>query len=235
MWCIKKLQNWNLNWATTRICIFSWSPIWWIHKTVCKSWRHVCKKSAKKRVISECLAGEFDFLLIEAALPRLFKKDEADSFHRWTQYNALPGRIKGCYSFRYPNKVQLRFWLIQIFFGSLILEKSMYPHYARCTVNRSYEPNGHCSVYGPVWLCRWRAVCWLFRERPMPMCLTGANTPRCDIGHGRRYGPYTNRPWWPLFCKARVACAVEGSFRVRSMPICLFRGSSSTHGTGVTW
>ena len=114
--CIKKLKNWNLNCASTRICIFSWSPIWWIHKTVCKSWRHVCKKSAKKRVISECLAGEFDFLLIEAALPRLFKKDEADSCHRWSQYNALPGRVKGRYLFRYPNKVQLRFWLIQNFF-----------------------------------------------------------------------------------------------------------------------
>ena len=46
----------------------------------------------------------------------LVEKDEADSFHRWPQYNALPGRVKGCYSFRYPNKVQLRFWLIQIFF-----------------------------------------------------------------------------------------------------------------------
>ena len=28
------------------------------------------------------LGGEFDFVLIEAALPRLFKKDEADSCHR---------------------------------------------------------------------------------------------------------------------------------------------------------
>ena len=43
------------------------------------------------------------------------EKDEADSCHRWPQYNALPGRFKGCYSFRYPNKVQLRFWLIQNF------------------------------------------------------------------------------------------------------------------------
>ena len=32
------------------------------------------QKIGKKRVISECLAGEFDFLLIEAALPRLLKK-----------------------------------------------------------------------------------------------------------------------------------------------------------------
>ena len=46
----------------------------------------------------------------------LVEKDEADSFHRWPQYNALPGRVKGCYSFRYSNKVQLRFWLIQNFF-----------------------------------------------------------------------------------------------------------------------
>ena len=116
MWCIKKLKNWNLNWASTRICIFSWSPIWSMHQEVCKTWRHVYKKSAKRRVISECLGGEFDFLLIEAALPRLFKKDEADSSHWWYQYYALPGRVKGRYLFRYPNKVQLRFWLIQNFF-----------------------------------------------------------------------------------------------------------------------
>ena len=51
-----------------------------------------------------------------SAATALVEKDEADSCHRWPQYNALPGRFKGCYSFRYPNKVQLRFWLIQIFF-----------------------------------------------------------------------------------------------------------------------
>ena len=112
VWCVKKLQNWKLNVKTTRICIFSWSPMWSMLQEVCKPWRHYCKKSAKRRVLSECLGGEFDFLLIEAALPRLFKKDEADSCHRWSQYNALPGRVKGRYSFRYPNKVQLRFWLI---------------------------------------------------------------------------------------------------------------------------
>ena len=51
-----------------------------------------------------------------SAATALVEKDEADSCHRWPQYNALPGRVKGCYSFRYPNKVQLRFWLIQILF-----------------------------------------------------------------------------------------------------------------------
>ena len=116
VWCVKKLQNWKLNVKTTRICIFSWSPMWSMLQEVCKPWRHYCKKSAKRRVVSECLGGEFDFLLIEAALPRLFKKDEADTCHRWSQYNALPGRVKGRYSFRYPNKVQLKFWLIQNFF-----------------------------------------------------------------------------------------------------------------------
>ncbi len=81
----------------------------------------------------------FWFFTHWSAATALVEKDEADSCHSWPEYNALPGRVKGCYSFRYPNKVQLRFWLIQIFFGSLILEKSMYPHYARCTVNRLYD------------------------------------------------------------------------------------------------
>ena len=40
------------------------------------------QKIGKKKGPFECLGGEFDFLLIEAALPRLFKKDEADSCHR---------------------------------------------------------------------------------------------------------------------------------------------------------
>ena len=44
-----------------------------LHK-VCKLWRHYCIKLAKKGVISECLGGEFDFLLIEAPPPRLLKK-----------------------------------------------------------------------------------------------------------------------------------------------------------------
>ena len=143
IWCIKKLKNWNLNWTSTRICIFSWSPIWWIHKTVCKSWRHVCKKSAKRRVLSECLGGEFDFFTHWSSSAAFVEKDEADSCHRWPQYNALPGRFKGCYSFRYPNKVQLRFWLIQNFFWKPKSQEIDVP--PLCEM--------HCRQ--PVLYCRW--------------------------------------------------------------------------------
>ncbi len=51
-----------------------------------------------------------------SAATALVEKDEANRFHRWPQYNALPGRVKGRYSFRDPNKVQLVSYSKQIFF-----------------------------------------------------------------------------------------------------------------------
>ncbi len=73
-----------------------------------------------------------------SAATALVEKDKAESFHRWPQYNALPGRVKGRYWFRDSKKVQLVSYIMQIFFGSLNIEKSMYPHYAKCPESSSY-------------------------------------------------------------------------------------------------
>jgi hypothetical protein len=110
----------------TRICFFSWSPILSMLQEVCKSWRHLREKSAKRRVISECLGGEFDFLLIEAPLPRVLYADLKERSSKLPQVTsmshfslhsvALPGRVLGRYSFRDQIMCQINFWLIQIFF-----------------------------------------------------------------------------------------------------------------------
>ncbi len=113
---VKKSVNSKVNVPTTRICIFSWSPIWSMLHEVSNPWRHYCKKSAKRRVFSWMFGWWVWFFTHWSAATTPVQKDEADSCHSWPQYNALLGRVKGRYLFRYPNKVQLRFRLIQIIF-----------------------------------------------------------------------------------------------------------------------